>query len=137
MASKTFITAVGRRKTAIASVRMVKAPTSSLMVNGKTPKDYFKTDLRALVAVEALKTAESALAGQAENYEVHAHVQGGGIAAQAGAVRHAISRALVKAEPKTRAVLKKATFLKRDPRAKERKKPGLVKARKAKQWSKR
>lgn len=132
MASKTFITAVGRRKTAIASVRMVKAPTSSLMVNGKTPKDYFKTDLRALVAVEALKTAESA-----ENYEVHAHVQGGGIAAQANAVRHAISRALVKAEPKTRTVLKKATFLKRDPRAKERKKPGLVKARKAKQWSKR
>jgi|SRR3989344_2068873 len=132
MASKIFITAVGRRKTAIASVRMVKAPVSSLMVNGKTPKDYFKTDLRALVAVEALKTAESA-----ENYEVHAHVRGGGIAAQADAVRHAISRAIVKAEPKTRAVLKKATFLKRDPRAKERKKPGLVKARKAKQWSKR
>jgi small subunit ribosomal protein S9 len=132
MASKTFITAVGRRKTAIASVRMVKAATSSLMVNGKTPKDYFKTDLRALVAVEALKTAESA-----ENYEVHAHVEGGGVSAQADAVRHAISRAIVKAEPKTRAVLKKATFLKRDPRAKERKKPGLVKARKAKQWSKR
>ena len=132
MASKTFITAVGRRKTAIASVRMVKADKSTLMVNGKSPKDYFKTDLRALVAVEALSKAESA-----NNYEVHAHVSGGGIAAQADALRHAISRAIVKAEPKTRAVLKKATFLKRDPRAKERKKPGLVKARKAKQWSKR
>jgi len=132
MASKTFITAVGRRKTAIASVRMLKAAKSSVTVNGKTPKDYFKTDLRALISVEALKTAESA-----ENYEVHAHVHGGGVAAQADAVRHAISRAIVKAEPKTRAVLKKAAFLKRDPRAKERKKPGLVKARKAKQWSKR
>ena len=127
-----FITAVGRRKTAIATVRMSVAPTSSLVVNGKTPKDYFKTDLRALVAVEAFKKAESA-----DNYRVTAHVSGGGIAAQADAVRHAISRAIVKAEPKTRAVLKKATFLKRDPRAKERKKPGLVKARKAKQWSKR
>ncbi|MDP2655782.1 MAG: 30S ribosomal protein S9 [bacterium] len=127
-----FITAVGRRKTAIASVRMSIAPTSSLVVNGKSPKDYFKTDLRALIAEEALKKAESA-----DNYRVTAHVSGGGIAAQADALRHAISRAIVKAEPKTRAVLKKATFLKRDPRAKERKKPGLVKARKAKQWSKR
>lgn len=132
MASKTFITAVGRRKTAIASVRMRKAAKGSVIVNGKTPKDYFKTDLRALVAVEALKTAESA-----DNYEVFAHVQGGGIAAQADAVRHAISRAIVKAEPNTRKTLKAAAFLKRDPRAKERKKPGLVKARKRKQWSKR
>lgn len=108
------------------------APKSSVTVNGKSPKDYFKTDLRALVAVEALAKAEST-----DNYRVTAHVSGGGIAAQADALRHAISRAIVKAEPKTRAVLKKATFLKRDPRAKERKKPGLVKARKAKQWSKR
>lgn len=127
-----LITAVGRRKTAIASVRMSVAPESSVTVNGKSPKDYFKTDLRALVAEEALAKAESA-----DNYRVTAHVSGGGIAAQADALRHAISRAIVKAEPKTRAILKKATFLKRDPRAKERKKPGLVKARKAKQWSKR
>lgn len=128
----TYINAVGRRKTAIASVRMHVAPKSSLMVNGKTPKEYFKTDLRALIAEEALETAKSI-----ENYAVTAHVSGGGIAAQADAVRHAISRAVIKAEPNTRAVLKAATFLKRDPRAKERKKPGLVKARKAKQWSKR
>lgn len=128
----TYINAVGRRKTAIASVRMIAAPKSSLMVNGKTPKEYFKTDLRALIAEEALATAKSA-----ENYAVTAHVSGGGIAAQADAVRHAISRAVIKAEPSTRAVLKAATFLKRDPRAKERKKPGKVKARKAKQWSKR
>ncbi len=127
-----YITAVGRRKTAIASVRMSAAPKSSVMVNGKSVKDYFKTDLRAKVAEEALATAESA-----EHYAVTAHVEGGGIAAQADALRHAIARALIKAEPGTRKVLKAAKFLKRDPRVKERKKPGLVKARKAKQWSKR
>lgn len=131
MATK-FIHTVGRRKTAIASVRMIAGPKSSLMVNGKTPKEYFKTDLRALIAEEALATAKSV-----ENYVITAHVSGGGIAAQADAVRHAISRAIIKAEPGTRAVLKAATFLKRDPRAKERKKPGKVKARKSKQWSKR
>ena len=127
-----FITAVGRRKTAIATVRMHVAPKGSVMVNGKTTKDYFKTDERAKIAEEALATAEST-----ENYAVTAHVEGGGIAAQADAVRHAISRAMIKVEPNTRKVLKAAQFLKRDPRAKERKKPGLVKARKAKQWSKR
>jgi small subunit ribosomal protein S9 len=132
MASTIYITAVGRRKTAIASVRMQKAATSSLMVNGKTAKEYFKTDLRTKVAEEALTIAESA-----DTYAVVAHVEGGGIAGQADAVRHAISRAITKAEPKTRTVLKAAGLMRRDPRAKERKKPGLVKARKAKQWSKR
>jgi len=127
-----FTTAVGRRKTAIASVRMSVAPKSSLTVNGKSPKEYFKTDERAKIAEEAFAMAESA-----ENYAVVAHVEGGGVAAQADALRHAISRAITKAEPNTRKVLKTAKFLKRDPRAKERKKPGLVKARKAKQWSKR
>ncbi len=132
MASKKFITAVGRRKTAIASVRMLKAAKSSLVVNGKSAKEYFKTDERTKIAEEAFTKAESA-----ESYEVFAHVSGGGIAGQADAVRHAISRAIEKAEPNTRKVLKAAGFMKRDPRAKERKKPGLVKARKAKQWSKR
>jgi small subunit ribosomal protein S9 len=132
MPSKKFITAVGRRKTAIASVRMTKAEKSSVVVNGKSAKEYFKTDERAKIAEEALAKAESA-----ENYAVIAHVEGGGVAAQADALRHAISRAITKAEPNTRAVLKAAKFLKRDPRAKERKKPGLKKARKAPQWSKR
>jgi len=127
-----FITAVGRRKTAIASVRMQTASQSSVIVNGKTPKEYFKTAERALIAEEALGKAESG-----EYYAVVAHVEGGGISAQADAVRHAISRAVTKAEPNTRKVLKSAGFLKRDPRAKERKKPGLKKARKAPQWSKR
>ncbi|HVM59214.1 MAG TPA: 30S ribosomal protein S9 [Candidatus Paceibacterota bacterium] len=128
----TYITAVGRRKTAIASVRMTAAAKASLTVNGMTPKEYFKTDERAKIAEEAFAKAESA-----EQYAVSAHVEGGGLSAQADAVRHAISRAIISAEPKTRAVLKSAKFLTRDPRAKERKKPGLVKARKRKQWSKR
>ena len=128
----TFITAVGRRKTSTASVRMAASAKQSLTINGKTPLEYFKTPERAKVAQDALVVAESA-----EHYDVRAHVEGGGIAAQADAVRHAIARALVKAEPKTRPALKTAGFLTRDPRAKERKKPGLVKARKRKQWSKR
>ena len=131
-ATTNFITAVGRRKTSIASVRMSVADKPSIKVNGKTTKEYFKTDDRAKVAEEALTIADSAA-----TYAVTAHVEGGGVAAQAEALRHAISRAIISAEPKTRAVLKTAGLLTRDARAKERKKPGLVKARKAKQWSKR
>ena len=131
MATK-IISAVGRRKTAIATVRIEAASANSVKVNGMSPKDYFQTAERAKVAEEAFATA-----GATEHYTVVAHVVGGGKAAQADALRHAISRALIKAEPKTRAVLKSAHFLTRDPRAKERKKPGLVKARKRKQWSKR
>ncbi len=132
MPSKKFITAVGRRKTAIATVRILPAVKNSVVVNGKSAKEYFKTNDRAKVAEEALISAESA-----QHYEVVAHVEGGGVAAQADALRHAISRAIIKSEPKTRSTLKSIGFLKRDPRAKERKKPGLVKARKRKQWSKR
>ncbi len=132
MTSTSFITAVGRRKSAIASVRLEKASKGAVVVNGKAAKDYFKTAERTRIAEEALSLAETG-----EHYSVAAHVEGGGIAAQAEAVRHAISRALIKAEPKTRPTLKSLGFLSRDARAKERKKPGLVKARKRKQWSKR
>lgn len=130
--ASTYTNAVGRRKTARVSVRMIAAEKNSLMVNGKSPKDYFKTDERARTAMEAFAMSESA-----QNYAVTAHAEGGGIAGQADAVRHAVARAIIKAEPNTRKVLKAAKFLMRDPRAKERKKPGLVKARKRKQWSKR
>jgi small subunit ribosomal protein S9 len=102
------------------------------MVNGKNPKEFFKTDERAHIVLDAFTVAEAT-----GHYVVTAHVEGGGVAAQADAVRHAISRALIQIEPQTRAALKSAHFLTRDPRAKERKKPGLVKARKRKQWSKR
>ena len=127
-----FITAVGRRKTAIANVRMQPSQSATFTVNGKSLKDYFKTDEWVRTAQEAF-----AAAGNASLYAVSAHVQGGGVSAQAGALRHALARALTKAEPKTRAALKTIGYLTRDPRAKERKKPGLKKARKAPKWSKR
>src|SRR3989338_1721450 len=127
--TSTYTTAVGRRKTAIANVRITPAAKSSVHVNGKSLKDYFKTDLRTKIAEEALAIAEST-----EHYAVTAHVEGGGISAQADAIRHAISRAIIKAEPNTRPPLKPAPSLKRAPRAKERKKPGLKKARKSPQW---
>ena len=132
MATSTYTHTVGRRKTAIATVRMTAADKPSLTVNGKSTKDYFKTDERARIAEEALAVADSA-----HTYAISAHVEGGGIAAQAEAVRHAVSRALTEAEPNTRPALKTAGYLTRDARSKERKKPGLVKARKRKQWSKR
>ncbi|MBU6321278.1 MAG: 30S ribosomal protein S9 [Patescibacteria group bacterium] len=128
----TFTHSVGRRKTAHAAVRMHEADKNSLTVNGKSPKDYFHTETRARAALEAFTVAEAA-----KNYAVAAHVEGGGLAAQADAVRHAVARALQTAEPDRRAALKSAHLLTRDPRAKERKKPGLKKARKAPQWSKR
>lgn len=132
MASTTFTNAVGRRKTAIATVRITPAAKASVTVNGRTLDEYFKTPDRVRIVNEAVKIADAA-----DTYAVTAHIEGGGIAAQAEALRHAISRALTEVEPKTRPELKKAGLLTRDPRAKERKKPGLVKARKRKQWSKR
>jgi|SRR3989344_389621 len=133
MPEKTmYINAVGRRKTSTASVRITAGENDSIIINGKSPIEYFKTPDRVEVVTEALIKAESA-----QVYAVKAHVEGGGISSQAEAVRHAIARALIKAEPNTRKTLKALGYLKRDPRAKERKKPGLKKARKAPQWSKR
>lgn len=135
MATKTterYIEAVGRRKTAIARVRITPAARSIVSINNKEPKDYFDTEALQNTALEAfLKTA------LAQQFAVTVIVTGGGIAGQATAVRHAISRALIDYDINLRGLLKKEGFLKRDPRAKERKKPGLVKARKRKQWSKR
>ena len=132
MATEQFTHSIGRRKTARAAVRMHKADKNTLVVNGKSPKDYFKTDERARTALEAFVAADAA-----HNYAVAVHVEGGGISAQADAVRHAIARAISAVEPDRRKVLKAAQLLTRDPRAKERNKPGLKKARKAPQWSKR
>lgn len=132
MPSTKFITAVGRRKTAIATVRLIPADDASVTVNGASVNEYFKTAERVKIATESLTGAQTE-----KTYAVKANVIGGGIAAQAGAMRHAIARALVKADANARKELKAKGFLTRDPRAKERKKPGLVKARKRKQWSKR
>ncbi|HEX2792235.1 MAG TPA: 30S ribosomal protein S9 [Candidatus Paceibacterota bacterium] len=132
MATIPYFTAVGRRKTASARVKITAAPKNSVTVNGLSAKEYFKTNEREAVTGDVFAAGE-----WKENYEVVAKVAGGGIASQAQAVRHAIARAVEKAEAGSRPTLKAAGLLTRDPRSKERKKPGLLKARKRPQWSKR
>ena len=127
-----YIASVGRRKQAIARARITPSAKTSVVINSKDINDYFVTEPLRVTALEAfLKTSLGT------QFTVTITVSGGGIAGQAVAVRHAISRALIDYDINLRGVLKKEGFLKRDPRAKERKKPGLVKARKRKQWSKR
>lgn len=132
MADSKYVTAVGRRKTASARIKLTPAAKNSVVVNGKPSLEYFKTKEREAVTMDVFGAME-----MKQNYAVEARVQGGGIAAQAHAVRHAIARAITEAEEGSRSTLKSAGFLTRDPRSKERKKPGLLKARKAPQWSKR
>lgn len=128
-----YYEAVGRRKTATARVRITEAKTNTFVINhDKEMEKVFPTSELQAVVKEAIKES-----GVGLKFNVSAVVNGGGISSQAGAVRHGISRALVKFNEETRNKLKKAGFLKRDPRMKERKKPGLKKARKAPQWSKR
>jgi small subunit ribosomal protein S9 len=127
-----YIETVGRRKTASARVRMTPAPKNSYVVNGKDLSAYFATKDLQNVAIESLATSK---AGQ--TFMVSVLVKGGGTNAQAEAIRHGIARGLIIHDIMLRGVLKKAGFLKRDPRAKERRKFGLKKARKSPQWSKR
>lgn len=127
-----YTQATGRRKEAIARARITPGTRMSVIVNGKDAQAYFNTDTLRTTAVEPF--LKLSLPTQ---FTVTVVVRGGGIAGQATAVRHAISRALIEYAPETRGVLKAAGFLKRDPRAKERRKAGFVKARKRKQWSKR
>jgi small subunit ribosomal protein S9 len=130
--TERYIETVGRRKTAIARARITPAARSIVSINNKDVKDYFDTEALQNVALEAfLKLALT------QQFAVTVVVRGGGIAGQATAVRHAISRALIEYDINLRGQLKSEGFLKRDPRAKERRKPGLLKARKRKQWSKR
>lgn len=127
-----YLGAVGRRKTAVAMVRLYPDTKNTFLINGKDLKSYFGTSELQRVASEAF--IKSKVDGA---YKVSAIVKGGGISAQAEAIRHGISRALLLADSELRKKLKKAGFLKRDPRSKERRKFGLKKARKAPQWSKR
>jgi small subunit ribosomal protein S9 len=132
-----YIEAIGRRKTSTARVRISKATKTSVVINGKDTKEYFKTeDQRRLILDPIMKGLTSEGKSDAK-WSVEVHVQGGGIHSQAEAVRHGLSRALVESDAGLRGSLKTLGFLKRDPRAKERRKFGLKKARKAPQWSKR
>ena len=122
---------VGRRKEAIVRVRLVPG-TGQFNLNGRTLEEYFPNKVHQQLIREPLVTLE-----KAEQYDVIALLKGGGITGQAGALRLAIARALIGTDADDRPALKKAGFLTRDPRVKERKKYGLKKARKAPQYSKR
>jgi len=132
MADTRYIEGIGRRKTAQARVRIAPADKASLIVNDKPAAEYFSSPEYGAIALEALKHPEVT-----EDFAVTVKVTGGGQRAQADAVRHGVARALVKNKETLRTPLKADGLLTRDPRAKERKKPGLKKARKASQWSKR
>ena len=129
---QVYYQATGRRKTATARIRLYPGGTGKIVVNGKEVENYFA---RAS-DVSHLKEPMQATA-TAEKFDVSVVVVGGGITGQSGAVRHGIARALVEADPDLRPTLRKSGFLTRDPRAKERKKPGLKRARKAPQYTKR
>jgi small subunit ribosomal protein S9 len=131
--AEKYIESVGRRKEAIARVRLFESKTNSITVNDKPLAEFFKTEHLQTVASEALLGTEELT----QKFEVTAKVNGGGIASQAESVRLGIARSIVKFNEELRKDLKKKGFLKRDPRAKERRKFGLKKARKAAQWSKR
>ena len=133
-----YIEVVGRRKTSTARVRIVESSKGSFVVNGKDAKEYFKTEgERRLILDPMVKGQKTGEGKVAFKWNVEVHVSGGGVHSQAEAIRHGLSRALTAFNPENRGELKTLGFLKRDPRAKERRKFGLEKARKAPQWSKR
>lgn len=124
---------MGRRKTAVARVRLYPNGDGSITVNGKSNRLYFgERD-----AVTATMTAPLRLLDVDKDYTMSVRVVGGGTNGQAGAIRHAVARALVRVNPEWKPTLRKAGYLTRDPRMKERKKPGLKRARKAPQYTKR
>ena len=121
----------GRRKKSVARVRLLPG-TGNITINKRDIEDYF-----GLETLKMIVRAPLALTNTTAKFDVLVNVYGGGTTGQAGAIRHGISRALLKADPELRGALKKAGFLTRDPRMKERKKYGLKAARRAPQFSKR
>lgn len=129
---KTYIETIGRRKTSTARVRVTPAAKQSILINDKDIATYFVTEELQKIITDPFTATESKGA-----FTITVKVSGGGIHSQAEAVRHGIARALVKENEEDKTKLKQAGYLKRDPRAKERRKFGLKKARKSPQWSKR
>jgi small subunit ribosomal protein S9 len=121
----------GRRKKAVARVRLIPG-SGNITINKRDIDEYFDYDTLKVIVREPLTLTETL-----DKYDVVVNVHGGGYTGQAGAIRHGISRALLEADGELRPVLKKAGYLTRDPRMKERKKYGLKKARRAPQFSKR
>ncbi len=129
---KSYLYAVGRRKAAIAKIKLYKNGKGIITVNGKLYSEYFPTD-----ELEQIVSAPMRSVGQADKVDIEAKVLGGGPRGQAEAIRLGIARALVQLNINFKKNLRKAGFLTRDPRVKERKKPGLKRARRAPQWQKR
>ncbi len=128
----TYHEAVGRRKTSVARARITPTTKQSIVINDKDLDTYFVTEELRSIATDAFTKSKIA-----QKFKVTAKLSGGGIHSQAEALRHALSRCLIDYDIELRKKLKKLTFLKRDPRMKERRKFGLKKARKSPQWSKR
>jgi small subunit ribosomal protein S9 len=127
-----YYEAVGRRKRATARVRMFPGGDGSIVVNEKPLEEYFVRESDVLTLTEPLRVTAT------ENrFNISVRVKGGGMTGQSDAVRMGVARALLKADPELRPILRKGGFLTRDARAKERKKPGLKRARKAPQYTKR
>ncbi len=131
MAMDEVFWATGRRKEAVARVR-IKPGSGNIFINKRPIEDYFGRKTSQVIARQPL-----ALTGNEDRFDVLVNVQGGGLSGQAGAVRHGITRALIEFDPDLRIPLKKAGYVTRDPRAKERKKYGLKGARARFQYSKR
>ncbi len=133
-ATKTvYVEGIGRRKTASARVRLVPSTTTAVVINDRPLTEYFVNAANQKAVLSVLETPDAGI----EHYSVTVQVCGGGVAAQADAVKLGIARALVKEKATRRTTLKKAGYLMRDPRSVERKKFGLRKARKRPAWSKR
>ncbi|MGL4853652.1 MAG: 30S ribosomal protein S9 [Lentisphaeria bacterium] len=131
MAQKTELWTVGRRKCAVARVKTTEG-TGQIKINGKAPVDYFTVEAQLGYLLQPIE-----LTGVAGKLDFLINVQGGGMAGQAGAVRHGLARAIEQSYPELRSVLKEAGMLTRDARVKERKKPGQPGARARFQFSKR
>ena len=129
---KKYNYGTGRRKSSVARVRVYENGTGSIIINGRDIDDYFGLDTLKLVVNQPLVT--TATVGK---FDIVVTVAGGGVSGQAGAIRHGLAKALLQADESYRPALKKAGFLTRDPRMKERKKYGLKAARRAPQFSKR
>jgi small subunit ribosomal protein S9 len=131
MAETTEFLGTGRRKTAVARVRLASG-SGKIVINGRPMENYFVVDAQRLQVVQPLTITDTAA-----KFDVRVSVSGGGPNGQAGAVRHGIARALLRADPNYRPTLKAGGFLTRDPRMRERKKYGQPGARKRFQYSKR
>ena len=129
--SNPYFYGTGRRKSSVARVR-VYAGTGKIIINDREIDDYFGLETLKLIVRQPLE-----LVGQTAKFDIVCTVVGGGVSGQAGAIRHGVSRALLQASEEYKPLLKKAGFLTRDPRMKERKKYGLKAARRASQFSKR